>query len=205
MVAFIHVSPLKPCHHLFSGHLSLFDWSTRIHLVRSTQHEAPRYVVFSTPLLPQLWHHTAALLWDHATGVLTYLKWAPSTGHSRRCESGTARVPPHAGTRRCPSYRSCMSPTWSCTCNQTQCHNVRLQTVLARNFTTRQGRNIRQFASRLSKTNRLHQGLLAPIAAQRHDTVFTNSNNCVNAFNSNPSEHPGVSFTKKLIKWLPRQ
>jgi len=63
--------------------------------------------------------------------LLSYLKWAPSDGRSRRCGSCRGRGPPRAGTRRCPSCRNCMSRTWSCTCKQTACHagfqNVRYQ------------------------------------------------------------------------------
>ena len=60
MVSFPHASPSKSCTQLSPPHIccishrshsSLFDHPQ--HLVRSTDHKAPRYVVFSTPLIPR--------------------------------------------------------------------------------------------------------------------------------------------------------
>ena len=60
VVSFPQVSPLKPCMHLYSPHTcympcpSVFlTWSPKWYLVRSTEHTASRYAVFSTPLLPR--------------------------------------------------------------------------------------------------------------------------------------------------------
>jgi hypothetical protein len=60
VVSFPQVSPLRPCMHLSSPPyvphvlpISVFLTSSpEWYLVRSTKHEAPYYVVFSTPLLP---------------------------------------------------------------------------------------------------------------------------------------------------------
>jgi len=55
------VSPPKPCIHLFCLPYVLYTppilffliWSTEGYMVGSTEHQAPRYVVFSTALLPR--------------------------------------------------------------------------------------------------------------------------------------------------------
>ena len=60
VVSFLQVSPPNPCMHLSSLPYVLHAltisfflvWSTE-YLVRSTEHEFPRYVFFSTPLLPR--------------------------------------------------------------------------------------------------------------------------------------------------------
>jgi hypothetical protein len=54
--------PTKPCIHLYSPpymlhapSITLFSiWSPEQYLVRNGDHQAPHYVVFSTPLLPRL-------------------------------------------------------------------------------------------------------------------------------------------------------
>jgi hypothetical protein len=61
VVSFPQVSPLKPCMHLSSPPyvphvppISVFmTWSPEWYLVRSTEHKARRYAVFSIPLLPR--------------------------------------------------------------------------------------------------------------------------------------------------------
>ena len=58
--SFPQVSPLKPCMYVSPPPCVLrtlsisvhFTWSPEWYLVRSTEHKAPYYVVFSTPLLP---------------------------------------------------------------------------------------------------------------------------------------------------------
>ena len=64
VVSFPRVSPLKSCMHLSPSPYALhalpiavfLTWSSE-YLVRNREHKAPRYVVFSTPLLP---HHSWA-------------------------------------------------------------------------------------------------------------------------------------------------
>jgi hypothetical protein len=60
VVSLPQFSPLKPSMHLYSPHIcymlrpSQSSWSPGLYLERTREHEAPRYVFFSTPLLPRL-------------------------------------------------------------------------------------------------------------------------------------------------------